>query len=376
MVNAVNNSQKRWAIFLPGLYGGGAERVMLNLAEGLVRQGYAVDLVLAQAEGPYLSEVPESVKLVELKTRKLSGLRTIASLPALVRYVRHERPDALLSGLHANIVALWARRWAAIPLRVVISEHNTFSHQNWQLPGWYSRLMLRLVRRFYPWADAIIAVSEGVADDLAQIARIARDSIQVIYNPIVTPELQTKANEPLEHLWFDSGETPVVLAVGRLTAQKDFGTLIKAFAMVRRTHRARLLILGEGEERPEMETLVRRFGLEQDVRLPGFVPNPYPYMARASMFVLSSRWEGLPTVLVEALYCGAPVIATDCQSGPREILRDGRYGQLVPVGDVTSLALAIERMLDDSTPRPPCESWEPFELGTVVNEYTSILLGT
>jgi glycosyltransferase involved in cell wall biosynthesis len=235
--------------------------------------------------------------------------------------------------------------------------------------------MLGLVKRFYLWANGIVAVSEGVADDLAQVVGASRDRIQVIYNPIVTPELQVKAKDMLEHPWFEPSEPPVVLAIGRLTVQKDFSTLIQAFARVRQTHAARLLILGEGKTRPELEGLVKKFGLEEDVRLPGFVPNPYPHMARASLFVLCSRWEGLPTVLVEAMYCGAPIIATDCPSGPREILRDGQYGQLVPVGDVDSLAHAIEGGLDGKLPSPPYESWKPFQLETVLNQYLSILLG-
>jgi len=371
----VNNSQKRVAIFLPALPGGGAERTMLNLASGLVGKGYAVDLALAQAEGPFLAEIPRSVRLIKLNPRHLRALRTLASLPALVRYLRHERPHALLSALHANVIALWARRLAGIPQQVVICEQNTFSLDNQQLPGWYSRLMLGLVRRFYLWANGIIAVSEGVADDLAQVLGAPRNRIQVIYNPIVTPELEVKAKDMVEHPWFEPNEPPVVLAIGRLTVQKDFGTLIQAFARVRQTHAARLLILGEGNKRPELEALVRQLDLENDVKLPGFVPNPYPYMTRASIFVLSSRWEGLPTVLVEAMYCGAPIIATDCPSGPREILRDGQYGRLVPVGNVDSLTHAIETALDGKLPSPPCESWKPFQLETVVNQYISILLG-
>ncbi len=168
----------------------------------------------------------------------------------------------------------------------------------------------------------------------------------------------------------------MLLAVGRLTASKDFPTLIQAFIRVRQTRPARLLILGEGADRPGLEALVEQLGLEQDVSLPGFVENPYPYMARASLFVLSSRWESLPTVLIEALYCGAPLIATDCPGGTREILADGQYGQLVPVGDATALARAIATTLAGKTPRPPPESWLPFDLEAVVNQYINILLGS
>ncbi len=371
----MKNSQKRVAIFLPAIYGGGAERVMLNLAAGLAGLNYSVDLVLAQATGPYLAWIPGSVRLVKLNSCRLRVSPTLAGLPALVRYLRRERPDALLSGLHANIVALWARRLGGIPQRVVISEHSAFSHQNNQLPGWYSRLMLRLVKRFYPWADGIVAVSQGVAEDLAQTTGIPRDRIQVIYNPVVTPELRKKAGGPLEHPWFGNGQPPVLLGVGRLALAKDFSTLIRAFAQVRKICPARLLILGEGEERPRLEALVNRLNVDQDVRMPGFVSNPYPYMAQASLFVLSSRWEGLPTALVEALYCGVRIIATDCPSGPREILRGGQYGQLVPVGDVASLAQAIEAVLNGIGPRAPRESWQPFELETVLDQYLRILLG-
>jgi glycosyltransferase involved in cell wall biosynthesis len=374
MVRGINPLARRLAIFLPGLYGGGAERVILNLASGFAREGHFVDLVLAQAEGPYLAEVPGTVRVVALNHRRLRILRTLASLPALVLYLKQERPDAMISALHANIVALWARRLAGFPKRVLISEHSTFSLQNQQLPRWYRKLMLRLVRRYYPLSDGIIAVSKGVADDLEQIARIPRGRIRVIYNPIVTPELRKKAQDPLEHPWFKPGEPPVILGVGRLELAKDFATLIQAFARVRETFSARLLILGEGNERLALEALVRRLNLERDVSLPGFVPNPYPFIAKASLFVLSSRWEGLPTVLVEALYCGTPVVSTDCPSGPREILRDGQYGKLVPVGNIAALAQSIEAILDDEGDRPPRESVQPFEIETVVQKYIRILL--
>jgi len=165
------------------------------------------------------------------------------------------------------------------------------------------------------------------------------------------------------------------VAVGRLQMQKDYPTLLHAFAQVRKNRPVRLLILGEGKDRLALEELIKELGLEQDVSLPGFVMNPYAYMARASLFVLSSRWEGLPTVLIEALCCGTPVVSTDCPSGPREILRDGQYGQLVPVGDVDGLAQAIEAALNSKAPGPPSESWRPYDLENVVNQYISLLFG-
>lgn len=364
------NVETKLAIFLPSLNGGGAERAMLNLAHGLAECGCAVDLVLAQAKGPYLGEVHEAIRIVDLRAS-----RVLTSLPALVRYLRRERPEALISALdYANVVALWARRLAGIPSRVLVNEQNTISRSARSSARRRQRMVPHLVKRFYPWADYVVGNSQGVADDLSQVTGLPRERIKILYNPVVTPELREKARAPLNHPWFEVGQPPVILAVGRLTKQKDFPTLIRAFAQVRRTRPARLLILGEGPDRPALEALVNQLGLEDDVAMPGFVENPYAYMSRVSLYVLSSRWEGLPTVLIEALYCGPPVIATDCPSGPREILADGRYGSLVPVEDITALTRAIEAGLMGETPHPTEESWHPYSLEAVVDQYIGLLL--
>ena len=236
--------------------------------------------------------------------------------------------------------------------------------------------MPRLIKRFYPWADGIVAVSRGAADDLVRAAGLAPDRIEVVHNPIVTPELREMAAAPLDHPWFRPGQAPVVLSVGRFSPQKDFGTLIRAFSRVLRECRARLLILGDGPERAGLEALVADLNLGGAVELPGWVQNPYPYMVRADAYVLSSRWEGLPSVLIEALYCSVPVIATDCPSGPREILDGGKHGLLVPVGDEDALAEGIESALAGNVPRPTEASWQPYEQETVVRRYLEVLVGT
>jgi glycosyltransferase involved in cell wall biosynthesis len=367
----MDRTKERLAIFLPGLYDGGAERTLLNLAEGLASKGYPVDLVLARAEGPYMTEIPDSVRVVDLKAS-----RVLTCLPALIHYLRSEHPTALLATLYANIVAVWARRLTGIPKRVVLNEQNTLSSVSTGEKDLRWKLYPELARWFYPWSDGITAVSKGVADDLAQATKVSPDHIWVVYNPIVTPDLMKKAAVPLEHPWFRPGEPPVVLGVGRLTAQKAFNVLIEAFAQVRKSQHARLLILGEGEERSMLEAQIRQLGLEQDIQLGGFVSNPYPYMAHAALFVLSSRWEGLPTVLVEAMSLRTPVIATDCPSGPREILRDGQYGTLVPVEDPRALAKAMTDVLSNHTIRPCEESWKPYELDYITDQYLSILVGS
>lgn len=359
------------AFFLPALYGGGAERIVLALAGGIASRGIPVHLVLGRKEGPYLSEIPAHVRVVDLGTR-----RDLLALPALVRYLRRSRPRVLISGLHTNLIALWARRLASGTTRVIVCEHNTLSVRvHHYATDLRMRWMPRLIRWFYPWASEIVAVSDGVADDLARATGISRDRIRVIYNPIVTPEFEAKTRAPLDHPWFLPGQPPVILAVGRLTAQKDFPSLIRAFAQARRGHSARLLILGEGEERPALQALIEELGLQESVQLPGFIINPYPYMAKSCAFVLSSRWEGLPGVLIEAMFCGTRLISTDCPSGPREILRDGQYGLIVPVGDIEALARAITLALKGELMSPSQESWQPFELDHVVGQYLALIGG-
>lgn len=365
------NTLQRLAIFIPSLNGGGAQCLILKLAKGFVQCGYSVDLVLAQAEGPYLSQVPQAVRIINLKAS-----RTLLCLPALVQYLRQTQPVAMLSALdYANLIALWACRLAGVSTKVVVSEHNTLSLAMQHTRIWRERLVPYLMRLFYPWAHQIVAVSQGVADDLPQVTGLARDRIRTIYNPVITPDLDDKAQAPLDHPWFAPGEPPVVLAVGRLVPQKDFPTLIRSFAKLRQTRNARLMILGEGEDRSDLEGLVRTLNLEQDVSLPGFMLNPYPYMARAAVFVLSSRWEGLGIVLIEAMYLGTPVVSTDCPHGPQEILKEGKYGKLVPVGDEEALTQAIEMAIAQGYSPPPEESWQPFEAQTVVNQYLNTLVG-
>jgi glycosyltransferase involved in cell wall biosynthesis len=341
---------------------------MLTLADGFSRAGLATDLVLMQAAGEYLDDIPAGVRLVDL-----GAARVLVGFPALVRYLRRERPTALLSTVsHTNVVALWAKRVARVPTRVVVRESNTMSDNSRGSPRWRTRLIPSLARRCYRWADGIVAVSAGVARDLACTTSLPIERIRILPNPIVTPELAALAREQLSHPWFDEGEPPVILAVGRLEIQKDFPTLLRAFGLVRQWRPARLVILGEGAERAALESLAEAIGLKEDTSFPGFVPNPFPYMARAGVFVLSSAWEGMPGVLIQALACGAPVVATDCESGPRELLQGGRFGRLVPVGNVEALTAAITSTLDHPE-RAPQEAVSAYTRDFAVEQYLNVL---
>lgn len=365
------NGRRRVAIFTSDMSGGGAERAMCKLAGGIARRGHHVDLVLRRAEGHYLRELPSSVRVVDLDAN-----RVLASLPGVVGYLRRERPDAMLTSLnYVNIVGIWARRIARVQTRLVVNEQNTMSLEAPHSHRRRQRMVPQLARRFYPWADSVVAVSRGAADDLIRTVDLPPDLVQVVHNPIVTPELVEMAGAPLEHPWFAPGSDPVVVAVGRFAPQKDFPSLIRAIDAVRRTRPVRLIIVGDGPERPMLERTIAELSLETVVDLPGWVQNPYPYMARAGVFVLSSRWEGLPSVLIEALYCGVPVVATDCPSGPMEILDGGKHGLLVPVGDVEALARGIELALEGGVPPPTPVSWAPYEEDAVIERYLDVLIG-
>ena len=364
----IESGRGRLALFMPGFAGGGAERVMLILAQGFADHGVQVDVVVIKAKGPLLSDVPENVRGVDLDARRIAF-----SLDPFARYLRAAKPDAVLAMLPStNVIAILARAMVRGRSRLVIGEQNTLSATMKGTHFKRARILPSLMRRTYPKADAVVAASVGVADDLTQMLGIPRDKIDVIYNPIDVSRIRALASKPIDEPWFDANAGDVILAVGRLTRQKDFPALIRAFALLHRQRPARLLILGEGEDRPELEKLVRELGLDGEVRLPGFVSNPYAYMRRASVFVLSSRWEGFGLVVAEALACGTPVVSTDCPSGPREILKDGALGRLVPPGDADLLAAAIRETLDQER-RPPVID-QAFLPDTAVEHYLRLLI--
>ncbi|MBA3890760.1 MAG: glycosyltransferase, partial [Gemmatimonadaceae bacterium] len=303
---------------------------MVRLAAAFASQGDRVDLILVRAFGPYLEEVAEEVRIVELGSRGV-----LHAMPKLVRYLRSERPHIVMSTLpHANIALVTARALARTGTPVVVREASTRSFVRHTGFAVKRRVTAGLVASSYRHADATVAVSAGVADDLLEAFGVNPSQLHVIHNPVIDSDLEARARVPLDDPWFASDMPPVIMSVGRLSEEKDFPTLLRALARVRERRTARLLLLGEGSDRPRLERLVQELGIAEAVRLPGFVANPYPYMARASVYVLSSQREGLPSALIQAMACGCPVVSTDCPSGPAEILLDGELGELIPVGDV------------------------------------------
>jgi glycosyltransferase involved in cell wall biosynthesis len=363
---------KSVAFFLQSLTGGGAERMMLNLAREFADRGIRSDIVLVREEGSYLPLVPSSVRLIDLQAK-----RTIRSIRPLTSYLQREQPLALLTNfVNMNVAALVARCLARVPTRVVIREPSYTSTEYYRRASPHSSFGDRLRPWICRWADGVIAVSQGVARDMIDNRGVPAARVHVINNPVLTPEVLSLRSEPIDHPWFAPGEPPVLLGAGRLTEQKNFPMLIHAFAIVRQQRPARLVILGEGEERSSLEHLCKRVGVQEDVDLPGFLLNPYAFMARAAAFVLSSHFEGSPNVVVEAMACGCPVVATNCPSGPSEILEDGRFGMLVPTHDPNALAKAILGTLEAPLPAEVLKRRaNDYTVESSADRYLNVLLG-
>ena len=315
---------------------------MLDIGRSLARRGVTVDLVVIRAEGPYLEIVPREVRLVELGSR-----RAATCLVKLLLYLGRERPRTLFATMEtAVLVALIAKMSFARGVRVVVRQANTFSitfaHAKFK-----DRVIMGMVKLLMPLADAVVANSNGAAGDLGRSVPRVSERVRVVPNPVATPELAEQAALPVEHPWFGDTGVPVVLSVGRLVPLKDHATLLRAFARVVRSQPARLVILGEGSERGNLLRLAEELGIAEHVDLPGFQVNPFAYMSRSRLLAHSSRYEAFPNVLVQAMACGTPVVSTDCEHGPREILEGGKWGRLVPVGDAEAMAEAILETLRD-----------------------------
>lgn len=366
---AAARPSERLAFLLPDMGGGGAERVANTLMGDFLARGYEVDLVLAKARGSLLERVPAGVNIVDLGAERLGR-----ALWPLVRYLRKRRPHALQVRMWPlTVVAILARSLARVKTRLVLSDHVALSKQYGHLPRTF-RLLKASVRILYPLADEKLLVSAGAADDLAAITGLPRDSFHVVYNPMPVAPDATVTPE-IEALW-GGRDAARIITVGTLKGQKNQALLISAFAILRRRRAAKLMLLGDGPLRAELEAHARRLGVEADVLFPGFTPTPAPYMASADLFVLSSDYEGFGNVLVEAMALGVSVVSTDCESGPSEILGGGQFGRLTPCGDAEALAAAMEAALDSPTdPALLKDQAERLSGRASIEKYLELMLG-
>lgn len=338
---------------------GGVERMVLNLVNEIAARSLRVHLLLIKTRSRHLSELHPAIEVIEL-----GGHHSATSLLPLIRYLRRYRPCCLLAakdraGRLAVLARLLARTQTRLVVRLGTNLSAALAHRS-NIKLWLRRAPIRLM---YPFIDGIIAVSEGVKQDTIAVAGIDPRRIEVVRNPVITPRLQELAQQPAPHPWLDNGQTPVILGAGRLTVQKDFDCLIRAVASLSKKLPCRLIILGDGRQASKLKSLAAELKVADRISFPGFTDNPYAYMARADLFVLSSRWEGSPNVLTEAMALGTPVLSTDCPSGPREILAGGHYGPLVPVGDWQAMASAMQRVLERPT--------DSDSLRDAVREYTA-----
>lgn len=329
----------RLAILLPDARAGGAEWVSVLLGKEFARRGWMVDFVFMHKRGELLDRLEFASNIVNLNARRFRN-----GIVPLVRYFRSVKPDAMLANMWPlSGIAPFARVASGSRSRVVVVEHTHLS-VSLARSGLGGSIHRRFGKLLYQMANGVVAVSQGVKDDLTGLAGLSPQRVTVIYNPVRSPDISVVPDDELLKKWH--GGSAAIVAVGSLKEAKQYPTLLQAFERMGREEDARLLILGDGPLRGTIEQLVVSLGLEGRVLMPGFVPDPYPYLARADLFVLSSAREGLPGVLIEALVAGVPVVSTDCPSGPAEILDNGRYGRLVPVGNPQALADAMANALE------------------------------
>lgn len=361
---------ERLGIFVPSLHGGGAERMAALLAAALTRRGHPVDLLLAEAEGPYLATIPPEVRIVDFGKSGVLGC-----LPQLVRYLRKTPPSTIYSTLsHTNVITLLANVLAGSPSRVVIAECSSFDECRRNYRTLRDRLIRVMMRLTYGRADKILVVADAMVEELRKGVGVARSRLLFLPSPVVPDDFDARSRQPLECPLFGQGR-PVIVAAGRLTFEKDFATLIRACALLRHRYDAALVILGEGPERRSLETLSAELGIADHVLLPGFVDNPFPCMRAASVFALSSRFEGMPGVLLQAMACGTPIVSTDCRTGPREVLEDGAWGILVPVGDPIRLAEGLMESLARNEHPDVRKRALGFTVEGAIDGYLDVLVG-
>lgn len=353
-------------IALPDLRGGGAERLHVHLANDWVQRGHSVEFLLMRKHGELLPLLAPEVTVVDFGVDRIRQLAR-----PLSKYLKQSRPDVILSAMWPlTSVTVIAWLLSGRHGKVFLSDHVQLSVSCVRELGISPAFLGTLMWITYPFATGIIAVSQGVKEDICHMGRFPEARVKVIYNPAATGVSPHRASQVVRESLWGNGFVNHIISVGTLKEQKDHETLIRAFARLPTELNAKLTILGEGPLRAELVSLIAQFGLQSHVSMPGFVTDPYPWLRTADLFVLSSQWEGFGNVIVEALECGLPVVSTDCPSGPAEILENGRYGKLVPVGDADALAEAMLSGLSEKHDRQALiNRAKDFSVEKIAEEY-------
>lgn len=369
------NGQYKILFVIPSLTGGGAERVLILLLKYLDRSRFKLVLVVFNSENAYQRDWSPDVPVICLNRKNRFDLFRV--LWTLSRIIKRENPSLFFSFLtYTNCLAMLAHNLANSRVPLLLSEHTNpkRSLKNQK----FKKIKKILIRNFYPKATGIIAVSQGVKEDLVNNYEVQQDKCFVIYNMVDIEKIKELTNKEVDHPWFEE-DIPIIITCGHLKAAKNYPLLLRAMSLVLKKGSARLLVLGEGEKRSPLEKYAKELGVSRDVTFLGFQSNPFRYISRATVFVLSSLWEGFGNVIIEAMACGAPVISTRCPYGPEEIITDGVNGLLVPVGDVNALAKAILRLLKDDPLRKRLakagkKRAEDFRVEKMVGEYERVFL--
>lgn len=364
-----NNKNTRLFIITPTL-DGGVGRIVANIAKGL-SDDFKITLLVPMLSGDFFGSVPENVEIHSFGKRRISS----CTMP-LIKLFKKSKPDMILSlSFHTNIVSIISRIGAGLSKsRCIISEHINLRQSLKSIPILKRVIMKTLIFIFYRFAGSYIAVSKGAKESMSKISGVHISKINVIYNPVIDESFYRASEEKVEHPFFTNKEGPVIVTVGRLDYQKDIETLLKSFSYLPREYKARLIICGDGPLKSELKSRAQTLGVLQNIDFLGFVKNPLPYVKNSNLFVLSSIYEGLPTVLIEALALGVPIVSTDCPDGPKEILDNGRYGLLVPVSDPYDLRESIESALkENKIPKADKEYIERFTVSYAVAQYKNLI---
>jgi len=354
------------SIFLPNFGGGGAEKVMINLGKAFSAKGCSCEFVVADSAGPLK-------KLLDLNVVNLKSGRIRYSIIALAKYLIEKKPDVLVAAHErANVCALIARQIARAKTKVVVTCHIDYSYTDRNNKSMNFKITKLLARHYYPKALRVVTVSEGAKQEIVKVLGLNPEFIKVIYNPVISNDLFLKSNEKIDDPWMNNSELPIIVAIGSLTQHKDHSTLISAFAEFRKKVESRLVILGEGPLRADLEQKIKALNIVDYVYMPGFVINPYAYLKKARCFALSSIWEALPTVLIEALALGVPIVSTYCAHGPTEILNNGEYGYLVPPQNVELMKNAMINAFANPRPGPTDDHMMKFGLNYSADRYLEL----
>lgn len=356
------------AVFIPSFGNGGADRMSVHICRGLSELNYHVDLIVQNNVKDINRYQLHNTKIIHVSSSRKKRIKELAD------YIDIKRPKVVLSTKGGDLEAIRAKELARFKTKVVLRHGTTFSKRDKYRPFFKRIVSTFKLRWIFSKADLIIANSQGVAEDIIRVSKISEEKVRVVPNPTIVPEIFELAKENVEHPWFKDKKYPIILGAGGFRKSKDFPTLIKAFYLLQKNIPSRLVIIGEGRQRQKMEKLIKKLNIVDRVWLPGYQENPYKFTARSDLFVLSSLWEGCPNVLIEAMALGIPVVSTDCPSGPREILDNGRYGLLVLPQNPHELKIAMELTLNKSfAPDAMSKAISKYDIRKSCEEHANVL---